>query len=64
MLGGKMSNADEDEVEEELAALEAEATRAAPLPNVPNTQLPERQAEVEEQESRTKQAERRAMLAA
>lgn len=42
MLGGSMSNADEDEVEDELAALEAEMAPAQPervvLPNAPNTQ--------------------------
>lgn len=40
MLGGKISNQDEDEVEEELAAMEAELGERAPLPNVPDTELP------------------------
>ncbi|CAK7275053.1 Vacuolar protein sorting-associated protein 20 [Sporothrix epigloea] len=43
MLGGSMSNADEDEVEDELSALEAEMAISLPsaqaiLPNVPDTQ--------------------------
>ncbi|KIH95252.1 charged multivesicular body protein 6 [Sporothrix brasiliensis 5110] len=43
MLGGSMSNADEDEVEDELAALEAEMAPTRPaaqvvLPNAPDTQ--------------------------
>jgi charged multivesicular body protein 6 len=70
MLGDKISNQDEDEVEEELAALEAELggrepTTAAPLPNVPNTELKEdtTQAELEVQPARVRQEERQAMLA-
>ncbi|EGO56647.1 hypothetical protein NEUTE1DRAFT_33213, partial [Neurospora tetrasperma FGSC 2508] len=50
MLGGRISNQDEDEVEEELAALEAEVAAKnqpvpvqpvpqVPLPNVPDTEL-------------------------
>ncbi|KAF7874155.1 hypothetical protein EAF04_002827 [Stromatinia cepivora] len=39
MLGGMMSNQDEDEVEDELAALEAEVT-GVPLPEVPTVGLP------------------------
>lgn len=35
MLGGKMSNADEDEVEDELEAMEAEVSGVAAMPNVP-----------------------------
>jgi charged multivesicular body protein 6 len=38
MLGGKISNADEDEVEDELEALEAEVTGV--LPDVPTAALP------------------------
>jgi charged multivesicular body protein 6 len=40
MLGGKISNQDEDEVEEELEALEAELTGV--LPEVPSTELPQK----------------------
>jgi charged multivesicular body protein 6 len=39
MLGGKISNQDEDEVEDELDALEAELT-GVPMPNVPTARLP------------------------
>ena len=39
MLGGKISNHDEDEVEDELDAMEAEIN-GVPLPVVPDTQLP------------------------
>ncbi|KAL8403602.1 hypothetical protein RB594_008745 [Gaeumannomyces avenae] len=39
MLGGSMSNQDEDEVEDELAALEEEVSRVS-LPSAPNTKLP------------------------
>ena len=48
-----MTNADEDEVEDELAALEAEVNKTA-LPAVPDTQLPERvpQPEAEEEPRR------------
>jgi charged multivesicular body protein 6 len=38
MLGGMMSNQDEDEVEDELNALEAEIT-GVPLPSVPTSEL-------------------------
>lgn len=45
MLGGRISNQDEEEVEDELAALEAEMAPAPqagvvqPLPNAPNSEL-------------------------
>lgn len=39
MLGGRISNHDEDEVEDELDALEAEIT-GVPLPEVPTAELP------------------------
>jgi charged multivesicular body protein 6 len=41
MLGGRISNQDEDEVEDELDALEAEIA-GVPLPEVPTAELPER----------------------
>lgn len=76
MLGGRISNQDEDEVEEELAALEAELAppakkAAAPqeqqsLPNVPDTQLPVPSREEQTTEAtkqRQQQPERQAMLA-
>ena len=66
-MGGKMTNADEDEVEDELAALEAEVNKSA-LPAVPDTQLPERVpqpvAEEEPSKESAKQAERREMVPA
>ena len=67
MLGDKISNQDEDEVEEELAALEAELggreqTPVVPLPNVPDTE-PERERTDEPQPARVQQPERQAMLA-
>lgn len=55
MLGGRISNHDEDEVEDELMALEAELT-GLPLPNVPTAALPSRERakarEAERQEQR------------
>ncbi|KAJ0322195.1 hypothetical protein Brms1b_002411 [Colletotrichum noveboracense] len=68
MLGGRISNQDEEEVEDELAALEAsvaaeEAARNPPkqhkLPTVPDTEpvLPdEPEAEEAQQPVRTRQA--------
>lgn len=69
MLGGKISNQDEDEVEDELAALEAEMSESQPqpqpLPNVPDTELPAQKTEPERQPTKVKQKqpERQAMLA-
>lgn len=64
MLGGQISNQDEDEVEDELEALEAEVT-GVPLPEVPTTDLPEvvkTQIAAERRKARA-QEERTAMLA-
>lgn len=53
MLAGQISNQDEDEVEDELAALEAEVNggvkvqQQQPLPSVPDTKLPERRVGLE-----------------
>lgn len=65
MLGGKISNQDEDDVEEELAAMEAELGQTAPLPNVPDTALPPHEIVADPQPARVeqKQPERQAMLA-
>lgn len=65
MLGGKISNQDEDEVEEELAAMEAELGERAPLPNVPDTELPAHKIVPDPQPARVKQKqpEQQAMLA-
>ena len=66
MLSGRISNQDEDEVEDELAALEAELSGARPvsLPSAPNT-VPERTGgeEVEPEPAKTRQTERQAVLA-
>jgi len=37
LLGGKMSNADEDEVEDELLAMEQEANAVPAMPNAPTS---------------------------
>ncbi|KAL6914506.1 hypothetical protein ACHAPO_005668 [Fusarium lateritium] len=63
LLGGRMTNQDEQEVEDELEALEAELAGPAPaerLPDVPISDLPEQQ-KIEAQAERAKQP---AMLAA
>lgn len=41
MLGGQITNQDEEEVEDELAALEAEVNGPTKLPDVPINKLPE-----------------------
>lgn len=68
MLGGRITNQDEDEVEDELAALEQEVNGPAKLPNVPNTKiLPLKFKDAMPQEQEPEQepeSERRAMLAA
>jgi charged multivesicular body protein 6 len=59
MLGGRISNQDEDEVEDELDALEAEVT-GVPLPEVPTTELPTKErAKVRQREQ---EEQRQAML--
>ncbi|KAK1728088.1 hypothetical protein CaCOL14_000612 [Colletotrichum acutatum] len=71
MLGGRISVQDEEEVEDELAALEAsvaaeDAMRNPPtLPKVPDTKLPTPQGEEEEEEPEAQQPirTRQAMLA-
>lgn len=60
MLGGRISNQDEDEVEDELDALEAEVT-GVPLPEVPTTELPTKERAKVRQREREEQ--RQAMLA-
>ncbi len=53
MLGSRMTNADEDEVEEELAALEAEVSgvpTTVELPSVPDKQPPAQIIEASEPE--------------
>ena len=68
IIAGRISVQDEEEVEDELAALEAEvASRAAVhLPSAPDTQLPVGRIGEEaaaEPAGRTAQTERQAMLA-
>jgi charged multivesicular body protein 6 len=60
MLGGRISNQDEDEVEDELDALEAEIT-GVPLPEVPTAELPSKVRAMARQREREEQRE--AMLA-
>jgi charged multivesicular body protein 6 len=47
MLGGRITNQDEEEVEDELAKLEREVNGPTPMPAVPVKPLPEPEAEVE-----------------
>ena len=75
MLGGRISNQDEEEVEDELAALEAEILSKQklpqqPLPNVPETEplpsthkTPKEEDEVQSAEAAEGQKQREAMLA-
>ena len=60
MLGGRISNQDEDEVEDELDALEAELT-GVPLPDVPTAELPSK--ERAKAREREREEKRVAMLA-
>jgi charged multivesicular body protein 6 len=63
MLGGRISNQDEDEVEDELDALEAEVT-GVPLPEVPTAELPSKERAKARQRGREEREEGRvAMLA-
>ncbi|KAI1802744.1 charged multivesicular body protein 6 [Daldinia bambusicola] len=75
MLGGRITNQDEDEVEDELAALEREINRPTKLPSVPDTKMPPSEvkkpqhATAQEQEPESEpepelEPGRRAMLAA
>jgi charged multivesicular body protein 6 len=62
MLGGRITNQDEEEVEDELAALEAEVN--GPLPNVPTKEPPTPSRNQEEPALEpVRQPEREAMLA-
>lgn len=68
MLAGQMSNQDEDEVEDELEALQREVEGTVEMPNVPTAALPEQTDEEKEKEARARAKaraqERAAMLAA
>jgi charged multivesicular body protein 6 len=66
MLSGRISLQDEEEVEDELAALEAEVTGVKILPSAPKTQLQQDEAAESERRpepERAKEPERQAMLA-
>ncbi|KAI8624008.1 charged multivesicular body protein 6 [Xylariaceae sp. FL1651] len=67
MLGGRITNQDEDEVEDELEALEREVNGPTPLPNVPDTKFSEPETPNAEQaqpgQQQRRQPERQAMLA-
>ncbi|KAI0013277.1 charged multivesicular body protein 6 [Xylariaceae sp. FL0662B] len=64
MLGGRITNQDEDEVEDELAALELEVNGPSTLPNVPDTKLPKSRVREQEQvPPRERETEQGAMLA-
>ncbi len=69
MLGGRISNQDEDEVEDELAAMEArihgpeEHVRPQDLPQVPSDKLPQRQHEQHVPDEEPVRETRQAMLA-
>ena len=69
MLGGRISNQDEEDVEDELAALQAELVGEGQqeLPSVPKAKLPQaeagRQGREEPVAARARQAEGQAMLA-
>lgn len=62
MLGGRISNQDEDEVEDELEALEAEVT-GVPLPEVPTSELPSKERAKARQREREQEEPREAILA-
>lgn len=64
MLGGRISTQDEEEVEDELAALEQEMSGETEgnLPQVPNSKLPQQQQHIEEPAA-VESNQRQAMLA-
>ncbi|KAL7788500.1 Snf7 family [Trichoderma afarasin] len=65
MLGSRITAADEEEVDEELAALEAEMSGVnQKLPTVPSAQLPVSERPAEQEEAQGNRPERQAMLAA
>lgn len=68
MLAGQMSNQDEDEVEEELEALQREIEGPVTLPNAPTALLPEATEDEKEKQAKARAKaraqERAAMLAA
>ncbi|KAK1247079.1 hypothetical protein MKX08_000881 [Trichoderma sp. CBMAI-0020] len=64
MLGTRITAQDEEEVEDELAALEAEMSGVnQKLPTVPNAQLPVSERPTEQKQAQGSRPERQAMLA-
>jgi charged multivesicular body protein 6 len=63
MLAGNLSNQDEDEVEDELAALQQEAQGLQKLPNAPKSKLPETP-NAEDQQTRYQDDERQTKVRA
>jgi charged multivesicular body protein 6 len=66
MLGGKISNADEDDVEDELEALEAlvSGVKIAPMPDAPTAELPRKdRAKAREKQREETRVAHEAMLA-
>ncbi len=63
MLGGRISNHDEDEVEDELDALEAEVT-GVPMPEAPKTEFPKQKAKTRLQEMEGESGEQREAILA
>ncbi|PHH62762.1 hypothetical protein CDD81_6750 [Ophiocordyceps australis] len=63
LLGGRISNQDEEEVEDELAALQAELADPHQLPSVPNAHVPKAQRLAQESPERQQESNRQAMLA-
>ncbi|EHK45454.1 hypothetical protein TRIATDRAFT_284374 [Trichoderma atroviride IMI 206040] len=64
MLGTRITAQDEEEVEDELAALEAEMSGVnQKLPTVPNAQLPVSERPTEQKQAQESRPERQAMLA-
>ncbi|EEH46160.1 ESCRT-III subunit protein VPS20 [Paracoccidioides brasiliensis Pb18] len=62
MLGGQMSNQDEDEVEDELESMEQEISGPVRLPDVPTSELPE-ETEQQKREKEKQRAKARARAA-
>lgn len=69
MLGSRITNQDEEEVEDELAALareiagEREPPKEQELPKVPDGPLPQREPETEDEPIPARQEQRTAVLA-
>lgn len=62
MLGGRITNQDEDEVEDELAALEREINEPGPLPVAPKTEPQVERSQEQPERQAERRPERQAML--